>query len=80
MLKPEVLAKLNEQISHELGSAYVYYAMVGYFESISLKGFSNWMTMQAQEELAHSHRIFQYIIDKGERPTLGAHAAPGRFS
>jgi ferritin len=76
MLKPPVLAKLNEQINHELASAYVYYAMAAYFDSINLKGFAQWMRIQAQEELTHVHRFYSYIIDRGERPTFAAQAAP----
>jgi ferritin len=76
MLKPDVLEKLNEQIGSELASAYAYYAMVAFFEEMNLKGFAHWMLMQAQEELAHAHRIFEYVIDKGERPVLGAQEAP----
>jgi len=76
MLKPAVLEKLNEQLGYELASAYSYYAMVAFFEDINLKGFAHWMLIQAQEELVHSQRIFRYILDKGERPVLGAHEAP----
>lgn len=76
MLKDTVLAKLNDQLHHELESAYTYYAMAGYFESINLKGFAHWMLIQAQEELTHVNRIFNYINDRGARVTLKAVAAP----
>lgn len=65
MLKDAILNKLNEQIKHEAYSAYLYYAMVGYFETKNLKGFANWMLIQAQEEITHMHRIFTYINDRG---------------
>ncbi len=70
MLKESVLNKLNEQIALEGYSAYLYYAMVGYFETINLKGFSNWMLIQAQEEITHMHRIFTYVYDRGASVTL----------
>jgi len=76
MLKEAVLNKLNQQLNDELYSSYLYYAMTGYFESINLKGFSNWMQIQAQEELTHTNRIFAYINDKGERAKFGAHPEP----
>ncbi|MEX2016757.1 MAG: ferritin [Candidatus Hydrogenedentales bacterium] len=76
MLKRVILDKLNEQLNHELQSAYVYYAMAGYFEGISLKGFAHWMTLQAQEELTHVNRLFRYINDKGARVALGDVPAP----
>ena len=67
MLKDNILKKLNEQLNHELASAYVYFAMAGYLESVNLKGFSNWMKVQAQEEVAHTARIFNSIHEKGAR-------------
>lgn len=76
MLKESVLNKLNNQLNGELYSAYLYYAMTAYFESINLKGFSNWMRIQAQEELAHTHRIFAYINNKGERAKFEAVPEP----
>ena len=76
MLKDNVLNKLNEQLNYELASAYVYFAMAGYLESINLKGFSNWMKVQAQEEIAHTARIFNYINDKSARVHMTALDAP----
>lgn len=76
MLKSSMLDKLNEQLNDEVYSGYLYFSMAGYFESINLKGFANWMEVQAQEELAHAHRLYKYIIDKKERPKLAAMDAP----
>ena len=76
MLKSAMLDKLNAQLNHEVYSGYLYFSMAGYFESINLKGFANWMEVQAQEELAHAHRLYTYIIDKGNRPKLAAIDAP----
>lgn len=76
MLKDNVLEKLNEQLKFELASAYVYFSMAAYFESISLKGFANWMAVQAQEELSHVVRIFNYVNDKGARVRTYALDAP----
>ncbi len=76
MLKKNVLEKLNEQFNHELASAYVYYAMAAHFDSVNLKGFANWMRIQAQEELTHVHRIYTYIINRGARPFFAAAAEP----
>jgi ferritin len=59
-------------VRHEAYSSYLYYSMVGYFESVNLKGFANWMLIQAQEEITHMHRIFTYINDKGASVVLGA--------
>ncbi len=76
MLKENVLDKLNAQLNNEIYSAYLYFSMAGYFESLNLKGFANWMEIQAREEVLHSHRLYKYIIDKGNRPKMSAIDAP----
>jgi len=76
MLKKNILSKLNEQMNSELGAAYFYLAMAGYFEGVNLEGFSNWMKVQAQEEVAHAMRIFDYVNDKGARVKLEAVEKP----
>lgn len=78
MLNKRVEERLNDQIRHELQSAYIYFGMAAYFESISLKGFANWMTVQAQEELTHAYRIFNYVNDRGGRAALQGLDAPPR--
>lgn len=70
MLKQPMLDKLNAQLAKEAYSAYLYYAMVGYLETTNLKGFANWMLIQAQEEMTHMHRLFTYINDRGAQVVL----------
>lgn len=72
MLKQTVLDKLNQQMNDEILSAYLYLSMCGYLESISLKGFSNWMRIQSQEELTHAWRLFKYINDRSGRAVMHA--------
>lgn len=61
---------INEQIKHELHSAYLYLSMVGYFESANLKGFAHWMRLQSQEELEHAMKFFNFLLERGEKPVL----------
>lgn len=70
MLSKRMLEALNKQVNAELYSAYLYLSMASYFESKSLKGFSNWMKVQAREEVAHAMKIFDYINERGGRVTL----------
>lgn len=67
---------LNEQITHELESAYVYLSMCAYFEAQNLLGMAHWMRLQAQEEVGHAMKIFGFINDRGGRVELGAIAKP----
>ena len=54
MLKEKMEKALNDQINAEAYSSYLYLSMAAYFESMNLKGFANWMTVQAQEEDFHA--------------------------
>ena len=75
-----VLSALNDQIRKELHSAYVYLAMSAHFESESFEGFAHWMRLQAQEELAHAMRLYDYLLRRGAVVELQAvDAPPGEF-
>ena len=56
-----MLNALNEQIQEEMFSAYLYLSMSADFESKNLKGFAHWMRLQAQEELIHALKFFDFI-------------------
>lgn len=72
MLSKSVEEALNEQIRHEFASAYVYLSMCAYFERSSLSGFAHWARLQAQEELVHGMRLFDYLNDRGGKVVLRA--------
>jgi len=72
MLAKSVQDKMNDQIKHELYSAYFYLSMAAYLESSSLPGAARWMRVQAQEELGHAMKFFEHIHDRGGRVTLQA--------
>ena len=76
MLSQRMLEELNKQVNAELYSAYLYLSMAAYFESINLKGFANWMRVQAQEELTHAMRFFDYINERGGVVKLAAIEQP----
>jgi ferritin len=72
MLKQKVQDALNEQIKHELYSAYVYLAVAAYCDRQSLSGFAHWMREQSKEELGHALKIFDFISDRGGTVQLQA--------
>jgi len=72
MLDPKIEAALNRQINHEMAAAYNYMAMAAWFEYNNLTGFASWMTNQRTEELAHAHKLFQYVLDRGGKIDLDA--------
>lgn len=76
MLSKPVLTAMNEQITHELYSAYFYLSMSAYFEANNLPGFAKWMKAQFHEEQSHGLKFFEYIHDRGGKVTLGAIEQP----
>lgn len=76
MLKPKVQGAMNEQLNAELFSSYLYLSMSAWFQSKSLEGMAHWMRIQAQEELGHVMRFFDFINDRGGRVLLGQVEAP----
>ncbi len=67
---------MNEQIRHEFAAAYRYLAMAGYCEAINLHGCARWLRTQAREEVEHGMKVFDFLLDRGVRPTLRAIDAP----
>jgi ferritin len=76
MLKKSVEDALNKQVNAEFYSSYLYLAMSAYFESITLKGFAQWLRLQSGEEMAHGMKFYDYIIEAGGSPKLMAIEAP----
>ncbi len=76
MLSDRLLKTMNEQINHELFSAYLYLAMAAQFAAQNLKGFAHWMQIQAREETGHALRLFSFINDRGGRVILKGVEAP----
>jgi ferritin len=76
MLNAKIEQALNEQINAELFSSYLYLSMAAYFESLSLKGMAHWMRIQAQEELVHVMRFFDFINHRDGRVRLTQVGAP----
>lgn len=67
---------LNEQIGQEFYAAYLYLAMSAHFDRESLLGFAKWMRLQAEEELGHGMRLFDYVNRRGGEVTFGGIDAP----
>ena len=76
MLSKKVLAALNKQINAEIYSSYLYLSMAAYTKSLGLDGFENWFKVQAQEELVHAMKFFDYVNERGGRVTLAAIDGP----
>jgi len=78
MITKTMQEAMNEQIKHELESAYLYLAMAAYFHSLGFDGMAQWMRVQTQEEMVHAMKFFDHIRDRGGRVELLALAQPKR--
>jgi ferritin len=75
-MNKKVLDAINEQIKHELFSAYLYLSMSAHFEASGLPGFAKWTRMQAQEETEHAMKFFDYVNERGGNVVLKAIEQP----
>lgn len=76
MLNKRMEKAINSQINAEIYSSYLYLSMSAYFESISLSGFASWMRSQAQEEMVHAMKFYDYVNERGGRVILSPIEAP----
>ncbi|MCP4200036.1 MAG: ferritin [Proteobacteria bacterium] len=67
MINKKIETAINKQINAEIYSSSLYYSMAAYFETLSLKGFSHWLRVQALEELTHVQKFFSYVHERGGR-------------
>lgn len=69
---------INQQITKELFSAYLYLDFSIYYEEQGLAGFANWYMVQAQEERDHAMLMLKYLQNNGEKVTLEAIDKPDK--
>jgi ferritin len=78
MLPKNLLAKLNEQITHEFYSAHYYLAMAAFFKKEDLDGFANFFIVQAEEERSHAMKFFEFINDQSDEAIITGFKDPRR--
>jgi ferritin len=76
MLSQTMEKAFNDQVKWELYSSYLYLSMSSYCNNLGLAGFANWMRMQAQEELFHAMKFYDYIMERGGRAIMQPIDAP----
>ena len=75
-MNKKIESAINKQINAEMYSAYLYLAMASYFEKDGLSGFANWMQIQAQEEMVHAMKFYNYVFERGGTVELEAIEKP----
>jgi ferritin len=70
MITPKLHLAMNEQIKHEIESAYIYLSMEAFFHRIGLDGMAQWMRVQTQEEMIHAMMFFDHLRNRNAAITL----------
>lgn len=76
MLSSKMSEALNAQINAEYYSSYLYLSMAAWSEEQNLPGLGNWFRIQVQEEMGHTMKFFDFVIERGGRVSLGAIDGP----
>ena len=64
-LPKEMEDALNEQIKHEMESAYIYLSMSTWLKEHSYNNLANWYYIQTKEEMIHALKFVTFIVDTG---------------
>jgi len=72
MVNDDLRTAINEQIKYELYSAYMYLAMSADCSDRNLTGFAHWLRRQAEEEVEHAMRFYDFLVERGGRIELHA--------
>lgn len=72
MMSKTMEKAINGQINAELYSSYMYLAMSAWFTNKGMAGFANWMRQQAQEEMFHAIKMYDFVGERGGKVLLEA--------
>lgn len=75
-LSKTVQDAMNEQMKQEFFAAYLYLSMSAHCSASNFPGFAKWLRFQAQEELGHAMRIYDFIDSRGGHVVLQAVPQP----
>ena len=69
-MNQSIQAALTDQANHELFAAHSYRAMAIWCDDNDYKGFAEFFTKQAAEELEHAETFIRHLLDRGVMPKL----------
>lgn len=76
MISERISKLINDQFHKELYSANLYLAMSSYFLDQDLDGFAHFFRLQADEEMLHAMKQFDYLHEVDGKICMGAIDAP----
>ena len=70
MISDKMQEAINQQINAEMYSAYLYLSMSAWCIDKQYDGFAQWFKVQAQEEMTHAMKFYDYIFEQGGKVKL----------
>ena len=65
MLSKKLEKAINDQIAFEFYSSYTYLAIAAYLETLDFGGIASFFAKQAEEEIGHGMKFYNYVNEKG---------------
>lgn len=75
-MNEKLLNALIDQINAEIYSSYLYLAMAADATHKGYPGCAHWFQIQAQEEMVHAMKFYDYLNERGEKVILKQIEAP----
>ncbi len=70
IIKPNVVAAMNDQIKSEFTASTQYIAIAVYFDDESLPDLASFFYRQAEEERLHAMKFVRFMLDAGVKPII----------
>ena len=77
-MNDKIASLLNQQITKEYYSAYLYLDLANFYDEMDLDGYANYYMIQAQEERDHALLFMNYMQNNGLKVTLEAIDKPDK--
>ena len=77
-MNDKIASLLNQQITKEFYSAYLYLDMANFYDEMDLDGYANYYMIHAQEERDHAQLFMKYMQNNGLKVTLEAIDKPDK--
>lgn len=75
-MKDKIQKAFNGQVNAEFASAYIYLSMSSCLDSMNLVGMAIWMRAQAQEEMQHAMKFYDFILERDGRALMEKISSP----
>jgi ferritin len=64
MIKDNVAKAVSDQMNAEFYSAYLYLYLSSVADDMGYTGITNWLRVQAKEEMAHAEHMYEHLLER----------------